>query len=168
MLLLWKIYLCAMFGCFVPSGLAGVCGQRSKTQRFFSIMVRFPVVWSFTFFFLETDFSLYYVLCFPLYDSFNWYSIIIGFQWTDKSSRHLLQSSSCTLCGVSVFWDQLHYRLSHYSSPPTKSLQRGAEKAKPSCFSPLEVSSWLKCWEVEVNQLLTLRVILSFMVCFNQ
>lgn len=45
------------------------------------------------------------------------------------------------LCGVSVFWDQLHYRLSHYSSPPTKSLQRGAEKAKPSCFSPLEVSS---------------------------
>lgn len=96
--LLWNIYLCAMFGCFVPSGLAGVCGQRSKTQTkiFFYYGKISSCLILYFLFFRNRDFILYYVLCFPLYDSFNWYSIIIGYKWTDKSSRHLLQSSSCT------------------------------------------------------------------------
>lgn len=58
--------------------------------------------------------------------------------------------------------------LSYYSSPPTKSLGRRAEKAEPPCFSSLEVSGSLTCGEVGVNETLTLWVILSFMVCFNQ
>lgn len=165
MLLLWKIICVPCL--VVPSGLAGVCSQRVKhRQRFFSIMVKFPVVWCFTlfFFFRNTDFILYYVCMIRLIGTAS--SLVFSEQ--TKAVGIFYRVPPVLLCGVSVFWDQLHYRLSHYSSPPTKSLERGAEKAKPSCFSPLEVSSWLKCWEVEVNQLLTLRVILSFMVCFNQ
>lgn len=82
-----------------------------------------------------------------------------------------IQSSCCTsaYC-VSVRWDQVHYRPVSLQppAPPPRAKRGAAEKTEPPCFSPLEVSGWLKCWEVEVNQLLTLRVILSFMVCFNQ
>ena len=45
---------------------------------------------------------------------------------------------------------------------------RCSREVRAPCFSSSEVSGWLKRCEVEVNQPLTHRVILSFMVCFNQ
>lgn len=88
------------------------------------------------------------------------------FQLIAPSKQHLFQSSCCT----SVWCESLPVfiiGLSRYSSPPPRAW-RGAEKTEPPCFSSLEVSGWLKRWEVEVNQPLTLGLMLSFTACFNQ
>lgn len=103
-------------------------------------------------------------ICFTPYDlHIHSRDNIVNFQWQASSKFPLYICVACMSAGT---WFIIG--LSHYSSPPTKSLGSGAEKAEPPCFSSLEVSGWLKCSEVEVNQLLTLGVILSFMVCFNQ
>ena len=111
--------------------------------------------------------------------SLTYRNVILGFQWAAISTQHLLQKFLQSFC---VAWEPAGTRFiiaCLITAAPTAkspgrwrwwwwSWWRCSREVRAPCFSSLEVSGWLKRCEVEVNQPLPLRVILSFMVCFNQ